>query len=227
MKLHEKIKSPRRSRGMYQEDLAITLGVSRQAVSKWELGDATPDTDKVIALAEYFDVTTDWLLRDIEPQKAEPASASPGAQHERFAPMLLCIDWCGSALGLAMLLYGFFISASPWPLLVGLMLQILFAFLPLASSLMLKQDNPAVGDVFLRQFWRVNIWLIVPMPLIVIGGSQLFAKLIPFGALSKLWAILPQPLWDLGRWIVFSVLPLALYVAICLFVTLRLRKKDK
>lgn len=227
MKLHEKIQSLRRSRGLSQEDLAITLGVSRQAVSKWELGDAMPDTDKVIALAEYFDVTTDWLLRDIEPQKAEPASAPPSVRHERFAPMLLCIDWCGSALGLSMLLYGFFISASPWPLLVGLMLQILFAFLPLASSLMLKQDNPAAGDAFLRQFWRVNIWLIVPMPLIVIGGSQLFIKLIPFGALSKLWSILPQPLWDLGRWIVFSVLPLALYVAICLFVTLRLRKKDK
>lgn len=38
MKLHEKIQSLRRSRGLSQEDLAITLGVSRQAVSKWELG---------------------------------------------------------------------------------------------------------------------------------------------------------------------------------------------
>ncbi len=72
MTLGEKIIDLRKKRGLSQEDLAITLGVSRQAVSKWETGDATPDTDKVIALAEYFDVTTDWLLRDIEPQ-AEPA----------------------------------------------------------------------------------------------------------------------------------------------------------
>ena len=69
MTLGEKITDLRKKRGLSQEDLAITLGVSRQAVSKWELGDATPDTDKIIALADYFDVTTDWLLRDIAPKQ--------------------------------------------------------------------------------------------------------------------------------------------------------------
>lgn len=69
MTLGEKITDLRKKRGLSQEDLAITLGVSRQAVSKWELGDTMPDTDKIIALADYFDVTTDWLLRDIQPHQ--------------------------------------------------------------------------------------------------------------------------------------------------------------
>ena len=77
MTLGEKIIDLRKKRGLSQEDLAITLGVSRQAVSKWETGEAKPDTDKVIALAEYFEVTTDWLLRDIELQSA-PAPAPGG-----------------------------------------------------------------------------------------------------------------------------------------------------
>ena len=58
MTLGEKIISLRKQRGLSQEELAITLGISRQAVSKWETEDATPDTDKVIALADYFNVTT-------------------------------------------------------------------------------------------------------------------------------------------------------------------------
>ena len=54
MTLGERILELRKKHGLSQEELAITLGVSRQAVSKWETGDAMPDTDKVIALAVYF-----------------------------------------------------------------------------------------------------------------------------------------------------------------------------
>ena len=71
MTLGEKITGLRKKRGLSQEELAITLGVSRQAVSKWETEEAKPDTDKIVALAEYFEVTTDWLLRDIEPAGAD------------------------------------------------------------------------------------------------------------------------------------------------------------
>lgn len=55
MTLGEKITHLRKKRGLSQEELAITLNVSRQAVSKWETGEAKPDTDKVVALAEYFE----------------------------------------------------------------------------------------------------------------------------------------------------------------------------
>lgn len=50
-------------------ELADKIGVSRQAVSKWESEQSTPDIDKIILLSEYFETTTDYLLKGIEPAK--------------------------------------------------------------------------------------------------------------------------------------------------------------
>lgn len=64
MKLNEKIFQCRKRSGLSQEELADRLGVSRQAVSKWELGTALPELDKLKLLAKTFGVSTDWLLDD-------------------------------------------------------------------------------------------------------------------------------------------------------------------
>ncbi len=63
MNLHEKILTCRKRAGLSQEELAEKIGVSRQAVSKWETGEALPEINKIIALADVFAVTTDWLLK--------------------------------------------------------------------------------------------------------------------------------------------------------------------
>ncbi len=67
MKLHEKILYYRKKAGLSQEGLAEQLGVSRQAVSKWETGEAVPEVTKILSLAKAFNVTTDCLLNDDEP----------------------------------------------------------------------------------------------------------------------------------------------------------------
>ena len=73
MKLNEKIAYYRRKGKLSQEELAAQVGVSRQAVSKWELGEASPDINKLLALAKAFGVTTDHLLNeDEEPERAAP-----------------------------------------------------------------------------------------------------------------------------------------------------------
>ena len=64
MKLSEKLYKLRKERGLSQEQLADVLGVSRQAISKWESGAAMPETEKLIALSKYFGVTADYLLND-------------------------------------------------------------------------------------------------------------------------------------------------------------------
>lgn len=64
MGLAEKITVLRNQRGYTQEKLAAELQVSRQAISKWELGATLPDTDKLIQLSEYFNVSIDYLLKD-------------------------------------------------------------------------------------------------------------------------------------------------------------------
>ncbi|WP_081861175.1 helix-turn-helix domain-containing protein [Butyrivibrio sp. AE2032] len=71
MTIADRIQSLRKSKGMSQEELADAVGVSRQAVSKWESEQATPDIDKVLIMSEVFGVTTDYILKGIEPVKTE------------------------------------------------------------------------------------------------------------------------------------------------------------
>lgn len=64
MKLSEKIVTLRKQRGLSQEELAGKLNVSRQAVSRWEVGSALPDASNVLQLSKLFEVTADYLLND-------------------------------------------------------------------------------------------------------------------------------------------------------------------
>lgn len=72
MTIGAKIQALRKQRGMSQEQLAEALGVSRQAVSKWEAEQSVPDIDKIIAVCDYFSVTTDYILRDADLPNSEP-----------------------------------------------------------------------------------------------------------------------------------------------------------
>lgn len=73
MKLNEKIAECRKRMGLSQEELAARIGVSRQAVSKWEVGDAVPEVDKILALANIFDISTDELLGHMHEEKEDAA----------------------------------------------------------------------------------------------------------------------------------------------------------
>lgn len=56
----------RNREGLSQEQLAERLTVSRQSVSKWELGQSTPDLDYVVQLSDVFNVSLDYLVKDCE-----------------------------------------------------------------------------------------------------------------------------------------------------------------
>ena len=79
MTFGEKLQKLRQKAGMSQDALAERLNVSRQAVSRWERDETMPETDKVVALADLFAVTTDYLLRQSaeEPQAAQTAASAP------------------------------------------------------------------------------------------------------------------------------------------------------
>ena len=66
MDISEKILKLRKANNMTQEQLAEQLQVSRQAVSKWESGQAVPDADKLPAMSDLFHVTIDYLLKPSE-----------------------------------------------------------------------------------------------------------------------------------------------------------------
>lgn len=63
MKFHEKLIDLRKKAGLSQEELGNRIGVSRQTVSKWELGQSCPDVQRLIALSDFFDVSLDQLVK--------------------------------------------------------------------------------------------------------------------------------------------------------------------
>lgn len=67
MNMADRIQHLRKSKGISQEELADKIGVSRQAVSKWESEQSTPDLEKIIMLSDFFGVTTDYILKGKEP----------------------------------------------------------------------------------------------------------------------------------------------------------------
>ena len=64
MNFAQKLTNLRIQNGYSQEKLAEKLYVSRQAVSKWEVGTTLPETDKIIAISNFFDVSIDYLLKE-------------------------------------------------------------------------------------------------------------------------------------------------------------------
>lgn len=76
MTLGEKLAKLRRERSLTQEQLAELLGVSRQAISKWESNAAYPETEKLIRLAQMYDCSLDYLLLDRPKEPARQVTVS-------------------------------------------------------------------------------------------------------------------------------------------------------
>ena len=72
----------RRAHGYSQEGLAAELGLTRQAVSRWERGESLPDTENLIALADLYGVSLDELVRPLAQGAGEPAPGEPDAEDE-------------------------------------------------------------------------------------------------------------------------------------------------
>ncbi len=113
----EKIRGLRKRLGLSQEELAEKLGVSRQAVSKWETGSDIPAAGKLKEIADFFGVTVDSLLRDettpepvpVAPAKPDKAEKRPKLSRQKTAAVfflaaavmilvfLLCLILSGNA----------------------------------------------------------------------------------------------------------------------------------
>lgn len=100
MKLYEKITLFRKKNGLSQEELAEKIGVSRQAVSKWETGDALPEITKLKALAETFNVTVDFLLDDEKDEFINQHEFQSTPVIARYAETIdNCVDSVSSKFG--------------------------------------------------------------------------------------------------------------------------------
>lgn len=68
MNFNEKLIELRKSKGLSQDELGNALGVSRQTISKWELAQSYPDFQRLVLLSDYFGLSLDALVKNIDVQ---------------------------------------------------------------------------------------------------------------------------------------------------------------
>lgn len=204
MNISDRIQSLRKAKGITQEQLADAVGVSRQAVSKWEAEQSVPDLERVVAMAEYFDVTTDYLLRGIEPAPKRESGS-------RVSPRTMCI--IATALDVAGLILGggLWFEYQNW-LCVAVML--IFQLTAVTVWLITKGERP-------RWFWAVNVWFLGVIPAVFI--NEVVWLVIPHVAgilyLKGVTISLPNDL----AW----AIPFAIWLLICALATWLVLRKRK
>lgn len=204
MNISDRIQSLRKARGITQEQLADAVGVSRQAVSKWEAEQSVPDLERIVAMAEYFDVTTDYLLRGIEP--------APDVRAPRTSPRTMCI--IATALDAAGLILGggLWFEYQNW-LCVAVML--IFQLAAITVWLLTKGEHP-------RWFWAVNVWFLSVIPSALIGAllRPMLSRVVAYYVVSSLGKALFTLLY-----IIVPFMPWAIVSALVTWLTLRRKKK--
>lgn len=190
IKLADRLVELRKENKLSQEALAEKLGLSRQAISKWERAEASPDTDNLIALATLYSISLDDLLGN-EPTKEEkekPAkekilndSQIKGKNYLTKAPLLLLA-------AVAVYVVGGIIIGGKWWAVMWILFTLVLAF-ALASASKMYDNKKAVSIALMTlavALCAVSVYVLL-------------------GMLLSLWNI---------AWVVFLAIPAYLYIAI-------------
>lgn len=122
MDLAQRIQHLRKEKGLSQEELAEALGVSRQAVSKWESTQSTLDVEKIVAMSRYFAVTTDYLLMGV--QGPEPNTMQAEQTKPLSGQILFLSSAALMAMGLILAIGSWYEAQTATCVWGGLMLQV-------------------------------------------------------------------------------------------------------
>ena len=191
MEFHQNLKLLREKRGMTQEELAEQLGITRQSISKWELGINEPDLPTIRSLCRILDCSFDALLGEEkaaptveEPEEAKAVEAAPAkAGYRVHVPQLVCF-----------IVYGF--------------LSLIFAFFPFLS--VASSTRPNFFSIIFTGNDNMNL---VCLLLFVIHLASLTSMgLLAFLSRRYKWLI------QLRNGLLFSETALALYVFVFGFI---------
>ncbi len=197
MNLGENIYHYRTQKNMSQGDLADALEVSRQSVSKWENNAATPELEKLMKMAQIFDITIDELVTgeqreapaptpspalESAPQPAPaPATPEPFLARKIVGIILLA---CGLLAAIILFAVGFFTGAYIWSLIIGLPLVLI----GLCCLLVKKHALLVCG-------WVLYILIFFLLTLMACSGDMLVTYLmlalciaLSIGSLVVLWS---------------------------------------
>ncbi len=199
MTIADRIQSLRKTKGISQEQLADKIGVSRQAISKWESEQSSPDLEKIILLSDYFEVTTDYILKGIEPKLDLTEKRKVDAR------IFSAVGTFLNFIGLIVAIIIWIEEQSPSSVAIGLIVM--------ASGCMIFVIVRLIGEnvkVASKYFWLLNVWLLSLMPI-----SCIFNFLQ--GTLGGFWWTF-TPIPQMGNSYVAYGLCWLFYIVICVGV---------
>ncbi len=213
MKLADKILNLRKTYGMSQDDLAEKLNVSRQAISRWEMGTAQPDTSNVLQLSKLFGVTTDYLLNDdYESDRDVPAVketeiTTKAEAHRQLAFILL------TGLNVMILfhqLIACFVLQNAIFSLAGTMLSIA-AVIGFESGYRYRKIAPESESAkkYYYKFYVIAFWLAAYFPIRLLANVAMM--------------LYPRSYTGL----IFEIIVVLVYLLISILVTQLIKKKSK
>ena len=208
MTMADRIQSLRKAKGISQEELADKIGVSRQAISKWESEQSSPDLEKIIRLSDYFEVTTDYLLKGIEMQSAFPEKTKQDAR------IFTAVGTTFNFIGLISAIMIWMEVQTPVSVAVG--------FGVMAFGCMIGTVGQFMGDNNVqarRWFLGINIWFLVLMP-----ASCIFNYVQ--GKLGGYWWTF-SPIPQIGNSLMSYRLFWLFYLAVCMSMDAAIVIKNK
>lgn len=204
MKLADRILELRKQKGISQEALADKIGVSRQAISKWESEQSTPELEKIILMSDFFEVSTDYLLKGIEP-------ATKDNETSRYI---------GNALSLLsswMAWIGYITSCAFWYEYQNAF-AVMDGFIWMTGSVVViyvAKLNRMVDQKKVNRYWMISI-----------PAISLFILSILYNAIASPKTLAPYPLVYFGRYILLGIWLLVL-ISINIVIEMILYKRIK
>lgn len=153
MNIADRIQHLRKTKGLSQEELADKIGVSRQAVSKWESEQSTPDIEKIILLSDYFETTTDYLLKGIEPVNEFEKKWS--------AMVFSAAGTIVNAIGLISAIVVWIEQQRAYAVGIGLIIMLLGTGIFLTGQFISAREKTRAK----RLFMLINVWILIFIPL--------------------------------------------------------------
>lgn len=154
MTFGEKIQKLRKEAGLSQEELSHQLQVSRQAISKWERDNGYPETEKIVRMSKFFNVSLDYLLNEEDMQKPEinPNEKGIYVSREMAEGFLVYQKRKMIKIGIAAGLFIAGLSLSFWDAEISMILFMLVVILGIILLFSVKlADNPY------RKIWKESL----------------------------------------------------------------------
>ena len=160
MLIGEKLRRLRIARQLSQEQLAEKLQVSRQAISKWELGESMPDTENLILLSKFYGVSIDYLLLN-----ELNISSELETKRSRSFPIFI--------FGMGGLIIGLILSIVLWCTYQSILMASIGLIIQIISVTVVLIKQSELSSQLQRLFLMISAWMIFPFICFYIGSLMM------------------------------------------------------